>query len=456
MMFRIYAAILACLIIMLNQGCALFNSPAKPKLPALPDQLVLATGKSSNLKITSSLLNLLGDSKATQFVNEALKNNYNLKATALRLKSSGLLLSRTHSDRLPKVDAGYNATRNKFAENTNSQPNHKVSVSASWELDLWGKLADLHKAQENTYQSERYDYERALDSLAARVLQGYFNAKTNKLKLDIQNKRVDIFKSIETTIIHKYQTGLGILDDISTAKTKTDIAQSGVAAAQNAYTSAIRDLEVLLGRYPGTQLDLAGPLPNIVFSAPTAPATILKNRPDVQAALSRYDAANHTSIASKKDLLPGITLSAEMFRQASQFTSLDSTGSSWGLAGNILYPLFNAGKLKNEAKAAAIQADAVAMDLASIIMTAMKEAENVFAREKYLKVRLSHLENAVMHAKESSVYYETGYKKGLSDIIGLHTAREQELDLMSNIIDVKASRINNRVDMALTLGVTFF
>ncbi|CCK78572.1 TolC family protein [Desulfobacula toluolica] len=456
-MFRIYAVMLACLMILLTQGCAsLFDRSFKPMFPDLPDKLVLAPDKNSDLKITSTLLDILDDPSATALVDEAVKNNYSLKATALRLRSSGLLLSRTNADRLPKVDAGYNASRNKFADDLNSLSSHKVSLSVSWELDLWGKLADRHMAQEKKYQSEKFDYGRALDSLAARVLQGYFNVKANKLKLDIQKERVKIYQSIETTIINKYQAGLGTLDDISTAKTKTGVAQSGVATAMDEHASAVRDLEVLLGRYPGTKLDFTGDLPNIGFSAPAAPAAILANRPDVQAALSRYDAANFSSIASQKDMLPGITLSAEMFKQTPQFTSLDSTGSSRWIVGNLLYPLFNAGKLKNEAEAAGIEADAAAMDVAYTIITAMKEAENVFAKSKYLKMRLFHLENAVKHAKQSSLYYETCYKKGLADIIALHTAREQELNLMSDIIDVKASRIFNRVDMALTLGVTIF
>lgn len=455
-MFRMYVVILAGLIIVLNQGCVLFDRQVRPELPDLPDKLVKAPKKSSDLKITASLLELLNDPEAAKCVDEALKNNYNLKATALRLKSSGLLLSNTNADRLPKIDAGYEGSGNKFADDSNSHPSHKMFVSVTWELDLWGKLADRHKEQHKKYDAETFDYQRAMDSLAARVLQGYFIVKTNKLKLDIQKNRVKIYNRIETTIINKYQAGLGTLDDISTAKTKTGIARSGVAVALDDYLSSIRDLEVLLGRYPETKLSFAGRLPDIEFPAPTAPAAILANRPDVQAVLSRYDAANHSSIASQKDLLPGITLSAEIFRQASQFSSLGSIGSSRGLVGNVLYPLFNAGRLKNQAKATAMEADAAAMDAGAVIIKAMKEAENVFAREKYLKMRLFHLDNAVTNAKASSLYYESGYKKGLNGIIALHTARDQELDLMSSIIDVKSSRIMNRVDMALTLGVTIF
>lgn len=131
---------------------------------------------------------------------------------------------------------------------------------------------------------------------------------------------------------------------------------------------------------------------------------------------------------------------------------LGMADTSWGLMGNILYPLFNFGQLKNEAKAADAQADAVYMEYAQTIIQAMKEAENTFSKEKYLKDRLHYLQKAVKHAKQSSQYYERRYREGLADIIELHTAREQELNVMSDIIDVKAQRIINRVDMALALG----
>ncbi len=164
------------LIILIGQGCAVFSTRETPSLPELPSKIVSAPD-SSGLKITSALLEMVDDVMAKALVDEALQNNYDLKATAFRLKSSGLLLSRTSTARMPKVDAGYSITRDNQSFDQTPQNQHKVAVSVSWELDLWGKLADRRKSSQLNFEAEQLNFNRAMDSLAARVLQSYFNVK---------------------------------------------------------------------------------------------------------------------------------------------------------------------------------------------------------------------------------------------------------------------------------------
>lgn len=452
-------AVIFCAIVF--QGCLGFNKPLTPVttvtrvLPELPEKLVAAPQK-PRLKITSTLLDMVDDPQAKELVDEAIQNNYNLRATALRLKSSGLLLSRTKAAMSPNVDAGYSAVRNNLPGETGAAGQHKISLSLNWELDLWGKLSDRHQANEDNFLAEALAYTRAMDSLAARVLQSYFNVKSNKLKLGIHEKRIKIYESIEHTILIKYQAGLGTLDDISTAKTKTGLSQANMAGALDHYFRSVRQLETLLGRYPKMALEFSDQLPDVILPAASVPAVILENRPDIQAGLKRFLSSQKGAMASHKERLPNITISADIFRDNAQLGKLGAVGTSWGLAGNLLYPVFNAGRLKNDALAADAQAQAAAMEYAGIVLQAMKEAENTFSKEKYLKAQLAHLEKAVTHAKTSSQYYESRYRQGLIGIVDLHTARDQELNVMADIIDVKALRIINRVDMALSLGTGMF
>jgi len=454
-MSRVVSAAAIFFMAFLTQGCAVLNSPLKPALPELP-ATIMAAPESPGIRITATLLELVDDAMAKAYVNEAIKNNYDLRATALRLSASGLLLSRTAAAKLPGVDAGYAMSKSHIADGTGTENRHRVSLSLNWELDLWGKLADRHGARELNFQAMELAYQRAMDSLAARVLQSYFNVKANKLQLAIHEKRVNIYQSIEKTILIKYQAGLGTLDDISAVKTKTNIAKAGMEGALDAYSSAVREFEILLGRYPGMAIEFSENLPDVSLPPASVPASILEHRPDIQAALSKFNSARKDAGASHKERLPGITISADIFRDNKQLGKLGATGSSWSLAGNLLYPVFNAGKLKNEAKAADAEAKAAYMDFSMTVLQAMKEAENTFSKEKYLNARLAHLERAIKHAKTSSQYYESRYRKGLADIVELHTARDQELDVMADIIDVKASRIINRVDMALALGTGVF
>ncbi len=442
--------IILCLAI-LAQGCSAFNAPAKPQMPVLPEKLAAAP-QIPDLRITATLLDLVKDPQGRALVSEALENNYDLSATALRLESAGLLLSRTASARLPKVDAGYGGNRGNRYSGGEVNTSHRVSLSHSWELDVWGKLADRHAARELDFESLQQTWYRAMDSLASRVLQNWFRVKANKLHLEIHRKRVAIYRRIEKTVMAKYTAGLGNLQDISAARSKTNMARSNHSRARDLFQASVRELELLLGRYPATSLEVKGGLPDVALSRPRAPAAILANRPDVRAALKRAESAMSDARADHKELLPSITLTGNLFRDNAVLGRLGASENGWGMAGNLLFPLFNAGRIEDEAGAGDARAKAAYKDLGRIVLQAMKEAEDAFSRETHLKEQLAFLERAMDDARQSSAYYEARFKEGLASIIELHTARDQELDVLSGILEVKASRIVNRVDMALSLG----
>ncbi|WDP88847.1 MAG: TolC family protein [Desulfobacter sp.] len=445
----------SCCLALLGQGCAALGPKAAPPVQKLPEKLASAP-LTSDLRITATLLELVRDSRARALVAEALENNHDIAATALRLKSSGLLLSQTDAARRPKLDGGYQGTRHNQSPTRAPQGSHRLFLAISWELDLWGKLADRHRAGEMNLEAEKKNYHLAMDALAARVLQTWFRARAGKMRLDIHDRRVRIYRDIENTVLARYRAGLGSLQDISTARAQTHRARAGRVQAQEEYAATVRDLELLLGRYPGNGLGIASTLPRVGLAAPRAPASILVHRPDVQAALQKARAALNHAKAGYKELLPSITLTGNLFRDNAVLARLGASGTGWNLAGDLLFPLFNAGRIRNQARAADETAQAAYREFAGVMLRAMKEAENTFARESRLKERLGFLEKAMANAKRSSAYYESRFKEGLATIMELHTAREQELDALQAILDVKADRIINRVDMALAVGTGIF
>ncbi|MCG8566025.1 MAG: TolC family protein, partial [Desulfobacterales bacterium] len=285
------------LLLPLASGC-LGGDRGRVPLP-LPQHLTAAPSAPA-LEITQSLLDLVKDPLARDLVREAVENNYNLRATALRLKASGLLLARTGSAPLPTLNGGYAGSRLNPGSDGGSQGQHKISLSLSWELDIWGKLADQHQGALDGVRAGALDWERAMDSLAARVVQSYYQVKGNQLRVGAQTRRVAIFQAIETTILEKYKMGLGNLNDFSSARSRTETARAALVKARESLDRSLGDLEVLLGRYPGRNLAIAGDWPMVAAPAPTAPAEILLNRPDVRAARARVDAADSTASAQGK------------------------------------------------------------------------------------------------------------------------------------------------------------
>ncbi len=411
------------------------------------------------LKITKGLLELFDDPVLKELVIEALANNQNLLATAIRLKSSGYLLRSVKVNGMPELNVDASAGRDNQGVDSESgtrkiNNNFRMSLGFRWEVDIWGRLADERMAENWQHEALIIDYERARDALAARVIQAFIQVVATKKAVEVDQDRLKILNANRALVIQKYRKGLGTMDGLSTANTNIYIAKAELSRRQEAFDDAVRQLEVLSGRFPEKKLNIKGDLPKIKFSGVALPRTVLMNRPDVQAALMNVEAGKRLSSAAGKRRLPTLMLTADLFKAAGSTGALWNSTKNWGLVGNIAHPLFNWGKLKNEAKAQRNEVDARMADLYDVVLNAIKEVEGVLSSDKYLEIQNEAFVNAVNEAGKSRCYYEKRYVAGLDTMMSLLIAQEQEMNIKQSLIEVQAARMSNRIDLALATGMS--
>lgn len=441
--------------VLLVNACA--TPIVKTRLPVDLPVHWQGTSDVERLPITHSLLDLMDDPRLERLVIEALQNNPNIHATALRLKASGYLLSGTRSRQWPSVGAGFDVARdNQSIEvstgNRTIESRHRANLQISWELDLWGRLADLHAAASLDYDAQANLFIRARDSLAARVVQTALIVIATQQTVELEKDRLTSLKNIELTLVRRFRRGLGTLDELSTARTRTQGALADLSSIKEDHQRALRTLETLLGRYPQGKLSLSYELPAIMPPPATIPASVLEKRPDVQAALNRVRSAEKTAGAAKKALLPAIGISSNALKESVALNSLSGTTTAWNVLASLTQPIFAGGRLKDEAKARSAEMEASLAELYETILQALKEVEDAFGREMDLLKQQTSLVSASAESEKSRRYFERRYKDGLDNILSLLTAREQEMTIKRRLLEVRAARVSNRVDLALALG----
>lgn len=428
-----------------------------PKKELSSPQFQFGKIMTKDLTMSSSLLDLIDDARVTNLVEEAMAGNPDLKATAARLKASGFLLSQTSSRRLPELTAGASRGRNNHNLDESGSPDasdsYQVSASISWELDVWGRISDLQQAEILGHKALEKEYLRAYDALAARVIQAWIQSVAACQTLAIEEERLAALQKIEDTLLFRYREGLGSLEDYSAARTRTKVATASVSSRAEIHRRSLRSLEVLVGRYPEAAILKTDVMPEIESAPIVPPHAALKNRPDIQAALSRIDADQYAAIAAQKNRLPALRLVAEVSKSSTSFSDLDTASRIWNLAAGLTQPIFQGGRLKDEAMAKEAQAEAAVWDLAQAVLAAMKEVEDAMDNETALAFQEAALTDAVLEAVKTSEYFLTRYRSGLDNIQTLLIAREQEMNIKTSLTDIKAARMTNRIDMALALGL---
>ena len=254
----IFTMCMVCMVLSLS-GCALMGNKPSAQLPDDIPAAWTADVAIDKLPISAGLLDLIDEEILKELVREAIENNPNLKATALRLKAAGYMLSGPRSKLLPQVSAEFSKARNNQGVNVETGEkttgnSHRLSLGISWEIDIWGRLADEYAAAKLDFYSREYDYLHARDALAVRVIRTWLEQVAARRSLAIEKDRVEILRRIETILMERYKSGIGNPDELSTAKSRTEIARADLTVQESTLLRTIRKLEVLLGRYPRGEL----------------------------------------------------------------------------------------------------------------------------------------------------------------------------------------------------------
>jgi len=405
----------------------------------------------SPLPEATPLLALIDYPPLTALIDQTLAANYDLRQTALRLKEQRLLQRQTDTQALPSLDLNLNSQN---AKNSNSS--HTLSLDLSWELDIWGRLADQSRAAQASTDAQTLDYTAARNSLAARTVQQWLDIQLRAQIIRTEQQWLHSLEDTEAIISERYRTGLSgsnALADLETARADTALIRVSLAARQQQQRSALRQLAALQGSASPTTSSPSEQIPTIELPPVQLPATVLAQRPDIRAALLRVAAADTQAIASHKQLLPAFTLTSSLSQNRPRLDELLSGSVAWSLLGQLTAPLFDGGRLKADAEIADLSAARSYLAYQQTLLSALNEVEDALGQESSLAEQQHQLERALHHAEASLQHYQARYQDGLNDILDLLNARRSAFSTRIQLLQTQQARLSNRITLGLALGM---
>lgn len=410
------------------------------------------------------------DPQLRAWVGEALQNNYDLAAAAARVEAAAQEAKIAGADIFPQLNASGSASRSQqvfvglpiggpgasdvLTSTTNS---YGVSLNVSWELDLWGRLRTARSAAGADAEAAYLDYYGAQLSLAAQTLKGAFAAREAKRQFDLAATTAESYGTTVRSVRERYERGLVSSLDLRLALVDQANAQASREATRRAYDRSLRQLEILLGRYPGAAIPVAGDLDFTPAPVPAGlPADLLARRPDLAAAERRYAASSRRVSAAKRDLLPRLSLTGSAGRTSSELSDLtDGDFDVWSLAGNLLQPIFQGGRLRAQVKRAGAAEDGALAEYASAVLSACGEVEAALVAEDALAQEEAAAAVAADQARAAFELAEERYRRGLIDVLLLLDAQRSQASAESRLLQIRRQRLDARVDLHLALGGSF-
>ena len=417
---------------------------------SVPEQF--AAPQMTDSRIVEGLLDVFRDDTLRRLVDQALSSNIDTRLAARQLEEAGFEARAEVGSVVPKLTGTLSDSRLHDAKGTTTS-RHTPSLDVSWEIDLWGKLRDQRSSRDATARASLEHYQAVRDSIAAQVMQAWFDVVTADRLARLERLRLDNLKKIVTYQRRTYEVGLGSLDDV--AAVERDIAQTRATVTEHIGTrnDAARTLQVLMGAYPGTDVGLDYELPALM-APPRAgiPASLLGERPDLRAAWQEVVAADRSVRVAQKEMLPALRLTGTLGKESATFTKLAGGASVWALASSLTVPVFNAAQLENRANAAQKRAEQAWLRYLRSALNAFREVEQALDGETLLAERELRQHEAVSHAEDTANIFTERYKNGLVSILESLGAQNTVFDMRKRLLDIRNSRLKNRVSLALALG----
>lgn len=405
-----------------------------------------------------SLLTLLGvydDSQLNALAEEVLAHNYDLKVAVARWEESRFLTRRANGGRLPRFTGGASGSRGKTVGGLPTSETFQIDVNASWEVDLWGKLAAGVKAARLDEARFQKDWEFARRSIVAQSIQAWFDWVAAKLILEVGQRQLESRQNTEDLILDRYESGTGALGDWELARTDKALALADVQNRQDAVKQQARALEVLLGRYPDGELAAEPSLPVTEKPIPVGiPSEILSRRPDLESAFLQIQAADARTKVAYRDLFPSLVLTASGGRQSNAFEDLMKSGFDvWSIAGQLSAPLWEGGVRRAELGAAGQRAEIAYQEYQNAVLQAFSEVETALDTEHWLSKEEAAVVLALEHARRAEQLNGDRYEQGLIDILTLLDTQRRVFSTEERLVNVRNARLRNRIALALALGV---
>jgi multidrug efflux system outer membrane protein len=390
------------------------------------------------------------DPQLTTLIEESLAANLDLRLAISRIDEARANLRLARSNLYPAVDADIGARRARNSQATEFVfPGPQITTAytaglqASYEVDLWGRLAAGRSAAQAQLLATRYSAETVRIALAAQVASTYFALRGFDAELQIS--RDTLGTRAENVKLQKQRFDAGLVGEYELRLSEAE--RSSVAAVIPALQRSIAQTEaalaVLAGRSArevytpavarGVDLATTAMGPEVPAGLP---ADLLARRPDIQQAEANLVAANARITEARAQYFPALTLTGRFGGESADLSDLFTAPARiWSIAGVLLQPIISAGRIGAQVDAATARRNQAEIGYVQSVQSAFFDAHNALvahrsAREVFVAQdeRRTQLIDAV---RLSDLRYRGGY----SSFIDV-------LDNQRNLLDAERARVN--------------
>ncbi|MEF7615494.1 efflux transporter outer membrane subunit [Aquincola sp. MAHUQ-54] len=402
---------------------------------------------------------LFDDPVLDRWVEAVEVSNQNVAAAAASYAQARALVREQRASRWPAVDLSGGATRSGGEASTSpANRRYQLGLGASWEADVWGRVAGSVAAAGARAQASEADLAAATLSAQAEVAANYFSLRETDAEMALLADTLAAYERAAQIARNRYDAGLALRSDVLQAETQLANTEADRVALERQRAQLEHAIAVLVGRAPA-DFDLpAGALADTLRADPPAvpaglPSTLLQRRPDIAAAERRVAAANADVGVAQTGFYPSFTLTGQYGLSSTRVSDLFSaSAAAWSLGLSLAQAVFDAGATQARVDQSRASWEQAVAGYRQTVLTAFQEVEDQLAALRTLERQLALRRIASAAADQTEQQVLNRYRAGQVGFTEVVTAQVSALSARRSVLQLIGQRQTATVSLIQALG----
>jgi NodT family efflux transporter outer membrane factor (OMF) lipoprotein len=406
----------------------------------------------------------LGDAQLNKLVESAIADSPTLKVAEARVRQAEAVAGIYKAVTLPRVDASASSTRQQFPTHGSVPPPlagnwawyNSATVTASHDLDLWGRNRDLWAAALDDTQVASAEAQASRLTLETAVVRTYIQLWYDYRLLDSVRDSLKQRETILDITRRRHSAGLASAIDVTTVETTLPAGRRQEEQIEESIALLRNQLAALIGKGPGDGDTISRPALtlNAATGLPSSlPAELVGRRPDLTAQRWRVESASYGIEASKAAFYPNINIVAFAGLQSFGFSRfLQADALTRGISPAISLPIFEGGRLRSQLGAQTAAYDAAVEQYNGTLVHALLEVANTVTQMQSVEAQQKLAEEALATARRSHDLAYRSFRAGITDSVTVLSARLTQLGEEEQLAKVEMERLDNYASLMSALG----
>jgi outer membrane protein, multidrug efflux system len=399
-----------------------------------------------------------GSQTLDDLIAEAQRSNDDLAAAIARVEEADAQARIAGAALLPSVDLGADASR-QHAQVTGVGPETYNSfspvLSASYELDFWGKNRALRAAARATALASHYDKETVALTVVSSVASTYFQALEFRDRLQVARDNLANGEKILHGLQLEQTAGIATGLDVAQQETAVALLYAAIPPLKQQFRQAVAALAVLLGKTPES-IDVDTGTLNALTSPKVLdglPSSLLARRPDVAESEQQLISANANITVARAALFPSIQLTASGGYASSALASLINPVSRvWSVGAGLTQPIFHGGALRGQVAFSNAQYRELLSDYHKTVISAFSNVESALVAAQQTEEQQIRQQEAVTKARRAFQYAQTQMSAGTVNILTVLNTENALFSAQDELVQIQYLHLQSMVDLYTALG----